>query len=104
MYYSLRQTQLYPLQAGNVELEPASVENEIHFVKEEYLKNSGGDDLFGDFSSIAIPPDALVNEKVTLQSKPVMINVKPCQSRENLLPLMALWASSASGLRWKKTT
>jgi len=75
--YSLRQTQLYPLQAGDVELEPASVENEIHFVKEEYLKNSGGDDLFGDFSSIAIPPDALVTEKVTLQSKPVMINVKP---------------------------
>jgi hypothetical protein len=75
--YSLRQTQLYPLQAGNVELESASVENDIHFVKEEFLKNSRADDLFGNFSSIAIPEDALVNEKVTLQSKPVVINVKP---------------------------
>lgn len=75
--YSLRQTQLYPLQAGSVELESASVENDIHFVKEEALKNSREDDLFGNFSSIAIPADALVNEKVILQSKPVTITVKP---------------------------
>ena len=75
--YSLRQTQLYPLQPGNAALESASVENEIHFVKEDYLKNSRADDLFGNFSSIAIPPDALVSEKVTLQSKPVTIHVKP---------------------------
>jgi len=75
--YTLRQTQLYPLQPGNVELESASVENQIHFVKEEYLKNSREDDLFGNFSSIAIPADALVTEKVTLQSKPVVIIVKP---------------------------
>ena len=74
--YTLRQTQLYPLQQGNVELESASVENDIHFVKEEFIKNSRSDDLFGNFSSIAIPADALVNEKVTLQSKPVVINVK----------------------------
>jgi hypothetical protein len=75
--YSLRQTQLYPLQAGNVELESAAVENDIHFVKEEFLRNSREEDLFGSFSSIAIPTDALVNQKVTLQSKPVIINVKP---------------------------
>ena len=75
--YSLRQTQLYPLQPGNAALESVSVENDIHFVKEDYLKNSRADDLFGNFSSIAIPPDALVSEKVTLQSKPVLINVKP---------------------------
>jgi hypothetical protein len=72
--YALRQTQLYPLQAGNVELEPASVENNIHFVKEDYFKNSRTDDFFG---SIGIPAEALVNEKVTLQSKPVTITVRP---------------------------
>jgi hypothetical protein len=75
--YSLRQTQLYPLQPGNVELESASVENEIHFVKEDFLRNSREDDLFGNFSSISIPADALVKERVTLQSKPVTITVKP---------------------------
>jgi BatD DUF11 like domain len=74
--YSLRQTQLYPLQSGNVELESASVENNIHFVKEDFFKTSR-DDLFGNFSSLAIPAAAMVNEKVTLQSKPVVINVKP---------------------------
>ena len=74
--YNLRQTQLYPLQPGNVELESASVENDIHFVKEDFFKNSR-DDIFGNFSSLAIPADEMVNEKVTLQSKPVVINVKP---------------------------
>ncbi len=74
--YILRKAQLYPLQAGDAELESAEVENNIHFIKEEYLQ-SRPDDLFGGFSPAAIPAAAMLNEKVSLQSTPVIINVKP---------------------------
>jgi len=73
--YTLRKAQLYPLQAGDVTLETASVENDIHFIKEEYLRNNNG--FFNDPSLMPIPQEAMVSEKVTLQSKPLVINVKP---------------------------
>ena len=73
--YTLRKAQLYPLQPGDVTLEIASVENDIHFVKEEYLRNNNG--FFNDPSLMPIPAEAMVSEKVTLQSKPLVINVKP---------------------------
>lgn len=74
--YTLRKAQLYPLQAGDVTLETASVENDIHFIKEEYLRNNNNG-FFNDPSLMPIPADAMVDEKVTLQSKPLVINVKP---------------------------
>lgn len=73
--YTLRKAQLYPLQPGDVTLETASVENDIHFVKEEYLRSNNG--FFNDPSLMPVPADALVDEKVTLQSKPLVISVKP---------------------------
>ena len=72
--YTLRKAQLYPLQAGDMEAGIAEVENTIHFVKEEFLRShqaSVTDVLNGMF------PEAMQDEKVTIQSKPVMINVKP---------------------------
>lgn len=74
--YILRKAQLYPLQAGDAALESAEVENNIHFVKEEYLQHRP-DDLFGSMSPLAIPAEALLNEKIILQSTPVIIKVKP---------------------------
>lgn len=68
--YVLRKAQLYPLQAGETELESAEVENNVHFVKEEYLKKSG-------FMQLSIPPEAMLNEKIVLRSRPMMIHVKP---------------------------
>lgn len=77
--YILRKSQVYPLQPGMVELETAEVDNTIHFIKEAYLKGQGNeiDDLLGDFTQSSIPPESMLDEKVTLQSKPVSIKVKP---------------------------
>lgn len=74
--YTLRKAQLYPLQPGDVTLETASVENDIHFIKEEYLRNNNNG-FFNDPSLMPIPAEAMVSEKVTLQSKPLVISVKP---------------------------
>lgn len=77
--YTLRKSQLYPLQAGAVELESAEVDNAIHFIKEEYFNNQRNeiDEFFGNLIPTAIPPEGMLDEKITLQSKPVTINVKP---------------------------
>jgi BatD DUF11 like domain len=76
--YTLRKAQLYPLQPGPLELEAAEVENNVHFVKEGYLNKRGnpGTDMFGDLLSPSIPPEAMLDEKITLQSKPELINVQ----------------------------
>jgi hypothetical protein len=77
--YTLRKSQLYPLQAGAMEAEIAEVENTIHFVKEDYFKSRRGstDALLEDLGFAGLPPDAMQDEKITLQSKPLIINVKP---------------------------
>ncbi|MEP7109482.1 MAG: BatD family protein [Ferruginibacter sp.] len=82
--YVLRKSQLYPLQAGPVELESAEVENNIHFIKEEYIirQRNGIDDMFRDFAQTAIPAEGIQDEKVTLQSKPELIIVKPLPEKE----------------------
>jgi hypothetical protein len=82
--YTLRKSQLYPLQAGRVELESAEVENNIHFIKQEYVGNQEDalDNMFRDFTQTTIPAEGLQDEKVTLQSKPVFITVKPLPEKE----------------------
>jgi hypothetical protein len=77
--YTLRKSQLYPLQAGAMEAEIAEVDNTIHFVKEDYFKSRRGstDALLEDLGFAGLPADAMQDEKVTLQSKPLIINVKP---------------------------
>lgn len=77
--YIIRKAQLYPLQPGNLELESAEIENNVHFVKEEYVKRQRDimDDMFRDFDNTGIPAEGMEDHKVTLQSKPLMILVKP---------------------------
>ncbi|MBL0357683.1 MAG: protein BatD [Chitinophagaceae bacterium] len=75
--YTLRKVQLYPLQQGAAELEMAAIENRVHFIKGEYLQKGAATDLFGEFIPGTVPADAMLNEKVTIQSKPLEINVKP---------------------------
>ena len=67
------------MEAGAVELESAEVDNTIHFIKEEYFTNQRNevDEFFGNLIPTTIPPEGMLDEKVTLQSKPVAINVKP---------------------------
>jgi hypothetical protein len=57
--YVIRKAQLYPLQAGSIELEPATLDNKITFVKNE----NGNNTMF--------------EENVSLTSKPLTIQVKP---------------------------
>jgi hypothetical protein len=73
--YSIRKVQLYPLLTGDLELGIAEIENNVQFIKAEYLNQQS--DIFGDFSNATIPPEGIDIQKVTLQSKPLHVLVKP---------------------------
>lgn len=76
--YTLRKAQLYPLQSGADTLESLTIENNINFIKEAYLKSRRGrGDFFVDDFSDQLPQEAVQAEKITLQSKPISILVKP---------------------------
>jgi hypothetical protein len=77
----IRKTQLIPLQAGSIDLDPVEVENTVHFVKgaggrePRHSGNSLRDllDQMNDENNLG--PE--VDENVTLDTKPVTITVKP---------------------------
>lgn len=69
--FIIRKAQLYPLQSGPIELETAVLENKVELIKESAGRNV---DVFGGFR---IDPTDLVVENVSINSKPVTINVKP---------------------------
>jgi BatD DUF11 like domain len=78
----IRKTQLVPLQAGTIDLDPVEVENTIHFVKggSKQTGRTGGNtirDLLDQLSddNMAMGPE--VEENVTLDTKPLAITVKP---------------------------
>ena len=80
--HTIRKTQLIPLQAGNIDLDPVELENTVHFVKEggrpENHHNGGSSirDLLDQMADEAnLGPS--VDENVTLDTKPVTIIVKP---------------------------
>lgn len=72
--YTVRKSQLYPLQDGDIELEPASLDNEVQFIKEEAAQAGSVDGFFNGFG---ISPDAIITQAVTLTSKPQTVHVKP---------------------------
>ena len=76
--YAIRKAQLYPLQSGSIDLEPAVLENNIQFIKDEYFANRSNDlsDLFDDFSLATVPAEWIIHQTVNLKSKPVTIEVK----------------------------
>jgi BatD DUF11 like domain len=76
--YVIRKAQLYPLQAGSLELEPAEIENNVTFIKEEYANRQGDlmNDVFREFAEATIPTEGIESHKVTLQSKPASVTVK----------------------------
>jgi hypothetical protein len=77
--YIVRKVQLYPLLTGNLELGIAEVENNVQFIKAEYANRQSDlmNDMFRDFADASIPPDGIEIQKVTLQSKPLTVLVKP---------------------------
>ena len=74
--YTLRKVQLYPLQPGTVQLEPAAVENRLQFIRAEYLRQSATD-LLSAWMPGALPAEALMQQEVTVETKPLQITVKP---------------------------
>ena len=78
--YTLRKVELYPLQAGNITLDPVVADNKITFIKSEYAnsqRNNGFFDMFDDLGQAALPPEAQIQQNITLKSTPVTITVKP---------------------------
>lgn len=78
--YTLRKVQLYPLQPGTVTLDPVVSDNKVTFIKAEYAGEQKGDmyfDMLRNFADATSPQDALAEQHVTLQSKPVEIFIKP---------------------------
>ncbi len=76
--YIVRRAQLYPLQSGPLELEPAEIENNVSFIKEEYAnrQNELANDVLREFAEATIPAEGIESHKITLQSKPAIVNVK----------------------------
>lgn len=78
--YTLRRVQLFPLQAGNILLDSAEVENHITFIKAEYADAKRGDiffDMLRDFADATTPAEGIETQKIILRSKPLIIAVKP---------------------------
>jgi hypothetical protein len=77
--YVIRKVQLYPLLTGNLELGIAEIENNVQFIKAEYVNQQSDilNDMFRNFAQATIPPEGIDIQKVTLQSKPLTVLVKP---------------------------
>ncbi len=77
--YTIRKAQLYPLQPGNIDLESAELENKVQFIKDDYIKKNGSNpyDLFDNFAGTIVPQEGIINQVISLKSKPVTILVKP---------------------------
>lgn len=73
--YTVRKAQLYPLQDGLIELETATLQNSIQFLKEDAKDLQGN--VHGFLNGFSLSEDAFVMETVSLSSKPVSITVKP---------------------------
>ncbi len=76
--YVIRKIQLYPLQSGTINIEPAELENRQQLIREAYLEKSGltPDDL-SEQVLMTLPADAVINYTATLISQPMLITVKP---------------------------
>ena len=73
--YTIRKAQLYPLQDGTIELETATLENNVLFLKSDAGEINGNIDGF--VNGIDLDPGATVSQVVSLNSQPVTILVKP---------------------------
>lgn len=73
--YEIRKAQLYPLMAGNIEFDQATLENKLKFIKAEAVNPNGAS--IDWFDGLFMQPDAVVVQTIKLNSKPLQITVKP---------------------------
>ena len=76
--YTIRRAQLYPLLPGELELGAAEIENNVRFIKAEFIDQRPDifNEMMADLSDAMIPPEGIELQRVTLQNKPVTISVK----------------------------
>lgn len=77
--YLIRKAQLFPLQSGILQLDPAEVENEVTFLRADYAMKDRGEhltDLLNAFGSDDLKNEGIEKENVTIRSNPVNIVVK----------------------------
>jgi hypothetical protein len=77
----IRKVQLFPLQAGKYELDPAEIESVVHFVKSNNIKNDGKSRLqrlLDQSSSYR----SNFEHYTTLRTAPVTIEVKPLPEKD----------------------
>ena len=77
----IRKTQLIPLQAGTIDLDPVEVENTVHFVRKapRQDRRHSGNAIRDLFDQLADDNDLgpEVDDNITLDTKPLPITVKP---------------------------
>lgn len=77
--YLIRKAQLFPLQSGILELDPAEVENSISFLSAEKAMQDREEhlpELLRSFESDDVSHDGIVTEKVNIKSNPLAVTVK----------------------------
>jgi hypothetical protein len=77
--YLIRKAQLFPLQSGILELDPAEVENSISFLSaEKAMKDRGAHlpELLRSFESDDVSHEGIVTENVNIKSNPLAVTVK----------------------------
>jgi BatD DUF11 like domain len=83
--FHLRKVQLYPQEAGNLQIESAVAENTIQFIKESFLLTQAGfsyspeiivKDMLERIDKGIAPKDAIATHQMTITSAPITINVK----------------------------
>lgn len=75
--YLLRKVQLYPLQPGNLELEPLEVTNDVHFIRAEALDAGYPPaQILQELAAGVNNSGAIINQTFALQNQPVAIQVK----------------------------
>ncbi|HET6253811.1 MAG TPA: BatD family protein [Puia sp.] len=78
--HTIRKTQLIPLQAGSIDLDPVEIENTVHFIKGGGRQAHHSGDRVRDMLDQLSGEDNLgpaLDENVTLDTKPLTITVKP---------------------------
>ncbi|MBI3719387.1 MAG: BatD family protein [Sphingobacteriales bacterium] len=75
----IRKVQLFPLQSGQLILEPVEIASQVRFLKagEKPKTNNNVDDLFNDFFDDEMLNGETEEHNLTQESKPVTITVKP---------------------------
>jgi BatD DUF11 like domain len=79
--FTIRKAQLFPLQTGNIELEPVVLDNKIRFIQEQFLKQRTGGNILNEYMVELLKDpnnkEGIVEQELTIESKPLSVLVKP---------------------------